>query len=510
MIINVSSSEIAIALTENKKLVELHKEKGNNKFTVGDIYVARVRKTIDGLNAAFVDVGYRRDAFLHYFDLGAQFNSQQKYLNESLNPNVSKRKLEDIILEKEINKLGKISDVLAKGQLVFAQIAKEPISSKGPRLSSEISVVGRNLVIIPFSNKISISQKISEKAERKRLKNLIQSIRPNNYGVIIRTAAKNKKVALLDDEMRTLVEKWETIFDNHKEIYPPKLIIGELSRPVALLRDVFNNSIINIHINNKKVYTQVKEYISKIAPDKTKIVKYYNGNLDIFEYFGIIKQIKGLFGKIVNIKSGAYLVIEQTEALHVIDVNSGNRAKKTSNQETNALEVNMLAAKEVARQLRMRDLGGIIVVDFIDMRQNENKKKIFDTLRSEMQKDRTKHSILPLSKFGIMQITRQRVRQETKIKTKETCPTCDGTGEVIPSILFIDEIENHLRYILNKYKNSVTIKVHPYIAGYLKNGFMSRRMQWFKKFKRYVQIKHVMTYSLLEYRFFNKKGKRLN
>ncbi len=506
LIIKVSSSELSIALTEDKRLVELHKEKSNQKFTVGDIYIAKVKKTMVGLNAAFVDVGYKRDAFLHYFDLGPQFRSQQKYLNQALGTNKQIQGLKKFPLEDDIDKHGKITEVLSGGQLILAQIAKEPISTKGPRLSSEISIAGRNLVIIPFSNKVSVSQKIKGSEEKMRLKNLIQSIKPNNYGVIIRTVAKNRRVALLDEELRELVAKWEDAFNKLKEISPPELLIGELNRPAALLRDVLNNSFNSIHVNNKKAYQQVKEYITKNVPDKQKIVKLYDGHTDIFENFGIIKQIKGLFGKTVNIKSGAYLIIENTEALHVVDVNSGNRAKKVDNQETNALEVNMLAAEEIARQLRLRDLGGIIIVDFIDMNFADNKRKIFDKMKSEMQKDRTKHSILPLSKFGIMQITRQRVRPATHIKTKETCPVCDGTGEITPSILFIDEIENHLRYIFENHKESIILNVHPYIAGYLKQGFISRRIKWFLKYKRYVKIRPAITYSFLEYHLYNKVG----
>ncbi len=509
LIISVSNRDISIAYTEEKKLVEIHKEKSNNKFTVGDIFLAKVKKVMNGLNAAFVDVGYKKDAFLHYFDLGPQFKSQEKFLNLVLNSKESFPKLQNFKPLPDINKRGKISDVLKGGQTVLVQIAKEPISTKGPRLSSEISIAGRNLVLIPFSNTVSVSKKIVSEEERKRLKRLIQSIKPDNFGVIVRTVAKNRRVAVLDEELRTLIAKWESMLLNLKSINPPAVAMGEMNKPAALLRDIMNNSFTNIYVDNESVYQQIKSYISEIAPDKEKIVKFYDKRTPAFDYFGISKQIKALFGKTVNMENGAYLIIEETEALTVIDVNSGNRSKRAADQETNALEVNMLSVKEIARQLRLRDIGGIIVVDFIDMHSNENKTKVYQYMKEQMDKDRTKHSILPLSKFGLMQITRQRVRPATDIETKETCPVCDGTGEITPSILFIDEVENHLKYMTEKYKGKILLYVHPYIEGYLKRGFPSRLLKWKLRYKRRIKVISAVTYTFLEYHFYDKDGEEL-
>ena len=507
--INVSTRDISIAYTEDKKLVELHKEKSSNKFTVGDIYLAKVKKVMNGLNAAFVDVGYKRDAFLHYFDLGPQFDSQQKFINSALNSKNQVPKLQDFKLQKDINKYGKISEVLKGGQIILVQIAKEPISTKGPRLSAEISIAGRNLVLIPFSNTVSISKKIVADEERKRLKRLIQSIKPENFGVIVRTVAKNRRVAVLDEELRELVKKWENTIGKLNELESPAVAMGELNKPVALLRDILNQSFTSIYVDNETAYTQLKNYISEIIPEKEKIVKFYDKRTPIFDHFGISKQIKASFGKTVTIQSGAYLIIEGTEALTVIDVNSGNRSKKAADQETNAIEVNMLSAEEIARQLRLRDIGGIIVVDFIDMHSGENKHKLFQYMKEAMKSDRTKHSILPLSKFGLMQITRQRVRPATDIETKETCPTCEGTGEITPSILFIDEVENHLQYMISKYKGRIELHLHPYIVGYLKQGFYSKYRKWMFKYKRKIKLVPVVTYSFLEYHFYNKAGDEL-
>ncbi|HKL07986.1 MAG TPA: Rne/Rng family ribonuclease [Bacteroidales bacterium] len=507
LVIDVTPSEIATALLENKQLVELNKEKRNLQFAVGDIYLAKVKRIMPGLNAAFVDVGYDKDAFLHYLDLGPQFQTLQKFVKSSLAKKGRAPSLPKIRIEKDIDKNGKISDVLKAGQLVLVQIAKEPISTKGPRLSSEISIAGRNLVLIPFSDKVSVSQKITSPDEKKRLKKLLESIKPKNYGVIVRTVAEGKKVALLDAELKSLVRKWELAFDKLSPGNVPKLVISELNRTSAMLRDVLNGSFNHIYVNEDTVYRELKDYINTIAPEKEKIVKHFDGNSPIFDQYGVDKQIKALFGKTVSFKNGAYLIIEHTEALHVIDVNSGNRSKLGEDQESNALEVNLAAADEIARQLRLRDMGGIIVVDFIDMHNAENKQKVFDKMKDAMADDRTKHNILPLSKFGLMQITRQRVRPELNIQTMEKCPTCKGSGEISPSILFVDDIENHLSFLINEanYKK-LTLKVHPYIYGYIKNGLISTQLKWFFKFKKRIRVQANSSYHFFEFHFFDKNG----
>jgi ribonuclease G len=511
LVIDFTSKEIVIALLENKQLVELNREKRNPKFAVGDIYVGRVKRIIPGLNAAFVDVGYSRDAFLHYLDLGPQFRSLDKFFKSSFSKKNRAPTLQRMKLEPDINKNGKISDVLSSGQHIIVQIAKEPISTKGPRLTSEISIAGRNLVLMPFSDKVSISQKIESADERKRLKRLINSIKPKNYGVIIRTVAEGKKVALLDQELRSLVKKWEAAFAQINQATFPKLILSELDRTSALLRDLLNVSFSNIYVNEPSFYHELREYINTIAPEKKGIVKLYEGPNLIFDQFGISKQIKALFGRTVSFRNGAYLIIEHTEALHAIDVNSGNRSKLGQDQETNALKVNMAAAPEIARQLRLRDMGGIIVVDFIDMNNNENKQKLYETMKEEMKADRTKHNILPLTKFGLMQITRQRVRPEMNIQTTEKCPTCQGKGEIRPAILLVDGIENYLKFLVHDlgYRRLI-LKAHPFIAGYLKSGFPSVKWKWQIKYKILLKIKASETYDFLHYNFFSSKNEEIS
>lgn len=511
LVIDANANEINIALLENKKLVELNKEKSNPKFSVGDIYLGKVKKIMPGLNAAFIDVGYEKDAFLHYLDLGPQFRSLQKFLGSATNRKGKILSMQKFKRENDIDKGGKITQVLAPGQLVLIQIAKEPISTKGPRLTSEIAIAGRNMVLIPFSDKVSVSQKIESNDEKKRLKTLVQSIKPKNYGVIIRTAAEGKMVKILDEELRNLAKKWESAFEKLKGVTPPRIVISELNRTAVILRDVLNVSFNNIHVNDEALQQEIKEYISTIAPEKQKIVNLFKGNTPIFEKFGVLKQIKASFGKTVSFKSGAYLIIEHTEALHVIDVNSGNRAKNVDNQESTALEVNLSACDEIARQLRLRDMGGIIVVDFIDMQQQENKVKVFERMKSVMENDRTKHSILPLSKFGLMQITRQRVRPEMHINTRETCPTCEGTGEISPSILIVEKIEHHISEIAKskKYKN-LTLRLHPFIAAYINKGlFLNIRRKWSGKYGMRIRISPISSYDFLEFHAYDTNGEEI-
>jgi ribonuclease G len=504
LIIDVTPSEIVIALQENKRLVELSRERSGAKFTVGDIYLGKVKKIMPSLNAAFIDVGYEKDAFLHYLDMGPQFATLNKFLRIASSKKNKVSSISRIQSEPDINKEGKVSEILKVGQKILVQVSKEPISTKGPRLTSEISIAGRNLVLMPFSDKVSVSQKIKTNEEKSRLKRLVQSIKPRKYGVIVRTVAEGKKVAELDKELRRLVDKWETIFHKLNRIYAPSLVISEMDRTTALLRDIYHPEFNSIIVNDHSVCEELSDYIGSIQADKKKIVKYYKGRQPIFEHYGIEKQIKASFGKTVSYKDGAYLIVEHTEAFHVIDVNSGNRAKAGFDQETNALDVNLAACDEVARQLRLRDMGGIIVIDFIDMHVAANRQKVFEHMKEVMAVDRTKHNILPLSKFCLMQITRQRVRPEENIKTAESCPTCNGSGEIVPSVLFADELDGKVKYVLKDLnKKKLLLKVHPYVSAYLTKGFKSFKNKWFFKYFKSVKIEANNSYSFLEYHFFD-------
>ncbi|MFK7785697.1 MAG: ribonuclease E/G [Crocinitomicaceae bacterium] len=509
LIVDARRNGIWLALLDDGKLIELHEEQGNAEFAVGDIYLGRVRKIVPSLNAAFVDVGYEKDAFLHYLDLGPQFNSLNKFSRDTLR---NKQNVADLLYfksEKDIPKDGKINDVVSSSAPILVQVAKEPISSKGPRLCAEITLAGRYLVLVPFSNKVSISQKIKDSEERKRLKEVVMGIKPKNFGVIIRTVAKGKKIELVDQDLRNLIEKWKVMHDNLKNAKPPTRVLGEMDKTSTILRDLLNADFTNIHVNDPALASSITEYVSGIAPGREKMVKHYDGKNAIFERFGVNKQIKALFGKKVPLPSGGYLIIEHTEAMHVIDVNSGNR-KGASGQESNALSTNMEAAKEIARVLQLRDMGGIICIDFIDMHDRANNKDLFNTLKSAMSNDRAKHNIIPPSKFGVVEITRQRVRPETDITTSEKCPTCNGTGDVQASILFAEEIENNLDYILGTKKLSgVTLNVHPYLEAYFKNGFISKQVKWLFKYKKWIPVRGNSANHLLQYSFVNNKKEEI-
>ena len=504
LVVDVQPKEVSIALLDDKRLVELQKEARNISFSVGDIYLGRVKKLMPGLNAAFVDVGYEKDAFLHYLDLGSQFNSCEKFIKQSLSDRKRVLSISKFNMLPEIDKEGTVSETLKVGQEILVQISKEPISSKGPRLTAEISFAGRFLVLLPFSDKVSISQKIKSNEEKVRLKQLIQSIKPKNFGVIVRTVAENKRVAELDNELKTLVKCWEDCLVKLQKAKTPSLIFEETGRTVGVLRDIFSPSFENIYVNDEDAYQQIYNYVSLIAPERKDIVKLYKGNLPIFDNFAITKQIKSSFGKTVSFKNGAYLIIEHTEALHVIDVNSGNRSKSTAGQESNALDVNLAAAEEIARQLRLRDMGGIIVIDYIDMMEPDNRQKLYDRMKELMAQDRARHNILPLSKFGLMQITRQRVRPALDINTSEDCPTCYGKGTIRPSILFTDRLEDKISYLVHKLKvKKFSLHVHPFIAAFINKGFFSLKWQWRCKYAFRFKLIPNQSLAFLEYKFYD-------
>lgn len=511
LIIRTNDSDIDFALLKEGRLISLNKESAKSKIAVGDIFLAKAGKVLTGLNASFINVGCKKDGFLHYHDLGAQLKSLKKFVNGVVNGNKD-YSLKNFKPEKDIDKNGSISEVIKTGEHVLVQTVKEPISTKGPRMSSEISLAGRYLVLIPFSDKVSVSQKIDSNQEKKRLKRLVTSIKPKGFGVIIRTVAQNQKVAELDKDLQNLVERWMLMCKKIKKAQAQGSsyvkVLTELDRASSILRDIFDDSFSSIVINDETLFLEIKEYLQKIAPDKEKIVTLYKSRVPIFEKFGIERQIKTAFGRTVSMSKGAYLVIEHTEALHVIDVNSGNRSNKATSQADTALEVNLIAASEIARQLQLRDMGGIIVVDFIDMHSNVHKQKLYEHLRNEMTYDRTKHKILPPTKFGLVQITRQRVRQEVIIKTQEPNPSLQH--EVEAPIVLIEKLQTELNKIITTQKTKkISLHIHPFIAAYLKQGFPSIRQKWLLDHKKWISIVPRDAYQYLEYKFKNDEGEEL-
>ena len=511
LVVDVQPKEVSIALLNDKRLVELQKEPCNITFALGDIYLGKVKKLMPGLNAAFIDIGYDKDAFLHYQDLGPFFTTSAKFTKQSLSDRKHTLSLPKYKLQKELEKEGAISDLLSVGQEILVQITKEPISTKGPRLTAELSFAGRFLVLIPFADKVSVSQKTKSNEEKNRLRQLIHSIKPQNFGVIVRTVAEGKRVAELDNEMKTLVKRWEDSLAKLQKAKAPSLIYEETGRAVGLLRDIFNPSFENIYVNDPETFQHIHDYVNIIAPECKDIVKLYTDDIPIFDHFAITKQIKSSFGKTISFRNGAYLIIEHTEALHVIDVNSGNRSKPNSDQENTAFEVNMAAAEEIARQLRLRDMGGIIVIDYIDMDNADNRQKLYDRMKELMESDRARHNILPLSKFGLMQITRHRVRPALDIMTDEDCPVCNGKGKIPPSILFTDRLEAKIAFLVKKFKvKKFALHVHPYIAAYITQGFFSLLWRWKNKYTRGVKLIPNQSLALLEYKIYDSEGQEID
>ncbi|WP_445735704.1 Rne/Rng family ribonuclease [Mariniflexile sp.] len=510
LIIRSSSEHVDFALLKDGKLIELQKDEDSNNFSVGDVFIAKIRKAVPGLNAAFVNVGYEKDAFLHYQDLGPKLPSLLKFTKSVSTGKLKDFSLKNFPFEKDIDKDGKIIDALKSNQSLLVQIVKEPISTKGPRISSELSIAGRYIVLVPFSSRISISQKIEDKDEKDRLKRLVKSITPPGFGIIVRTVAQGKKVAELDRDLQNLLSRWTAMCKKLHRAHHPSKVLGEMNKASSILRDIFNDSFTSIHVDDEALYVQIKDYVQEIAPNKESIVKLYQSNVPIFEKFGIERQIKTSFGKTVSMSKGAYLIIEHTEALHVIDVNSGNRSNKANNQEDTALEVNLIAAAEMARQLRLRDMGGIIVADFIDMKSADHRQKLFNHLRDEMSDDRAKHKILPPSKFGLIQITRQRVRPEMNIKTQEENPDEVMNGsEVEAPIGIVPKITHDLEQLFKKDYKKLTLNTHPFIAAFLTKGFPSTRSKWFFEHKKWVKVLPRDAYTYLEYHFFDKDGKQI-
>ncbi|MBQ9585949.1 MAG: Rne/Rng family ribonuclease [Muribaculaceae bacterium] len=512
LIVDVKPTSISTALLEDGRLMSLQKESRDASYALGNLYFAKVKKLMPGLNAAFVNVGYGKEAFLHYLDLGSQFGSYSSFIKQ-VRESGGKRQinLSKMKLQPDIDKHGSVTDVLEAGQELIVQIAKEPISTKGPRLTTEITFTGRFLVLIPFNNKILVSQKIKDRAEKMRLRRLVESIKPKNFGIIVRTSAENKRAAELNSELKVLLKCWEESVSKINYSETPSLIYEEESRAVSLIRDIFNPDFESIHVNNAEIFEQIHNYVSLIAPDRGDIVKIYSDDQPIFDKFNVTRQMKSSFGKTVSFRSGAYIIIESTEALHVIDVNSGNRSRKTTDQESNALDVNLLAADEIARQLRLRDMGGIIVIDFIDMAKSEHRQALYDHMREVMQKDRARHNILPLSKFGLMQITRQRVRPALDIVTSETCPSCGGKGEVMPSLLFTDRLKDKLDYLVNDLGvKGFIMYVHPFVDAYLKKGLFSIYMKWRREFGRVFKIMPDQDLAYLQYRVIDKQKQEID
>ncbi|MFK7970081.1 MAG: Rne/Rng family ribonuclease [Bacteroidia bacterium] len=513
LVVSRTEDGLRIAVLRDKRILELHHEKLVDAFSVGDVILGKVKKVVQGLNAAFVDVGHPRDGFLHYTDLGPQILSMRKYLRaaRAARGNTSHKYLENIQAVDDIDKNGSMKDVLKTNQEILVQVVKEPISTKGPRLSSEVSLPGQYVVLVPFSPAVSVSKKIRSSEERRRLKVLAESICPKNFGVIVRTAAEGQDAASLSMDIQNILDKWKAMTTALANARPRAKVLSEQNRATSILRDTLSMGFDNIHVDDEATYDGIKEYLQSTQPEYLKMLKRHKSKVPMFQHLGLEKQIKAAFGKIVSLPNGAYLVIESTEAMNVIDVNSGSKNLNNDSLEETALHTNMLAAEELARQLRLRDMGGIIVVDFIDMRKAENRRKLNDFIRSEMKSDRARHTILPVSRFGLVQITRQRVRPLLDITTSEVCPTCSGSGKIQASILIADQIKDKVDFIMRQnQEKKMHVVVNPFVAAYLTKGlFKSPQWKWFFDYKKWIKVLPDTSMPFTEVKYYNARDEEI-
>ncbi len=507
IIINSSSNQTRVAITEDGNLADFFVDYPENRRMVGDIYLGRVARVLPGIRAAFIDIGMKHDGFLHFSDIG----DRTKQFQDMLGDEDSDVDLSDDDESKPNRANGNgasapppepVITKLRKGEEILVQITKEPVSNKGVRVTSSVSLPGRFCVLLPFDNKIGISKKISDYKERRRLRNIARGILPPNYGLIIRTVAKDQTEDAVKDDLTNLVKTWKTIEATAKSEEPPSIVHQDMSTTDSVIRDLLTPDVSKVFVDSKKLYKQIKNYVQLVQPGLLEKIDLYKSSSSIFDEFKIEEQIKTLMGRKVPLPSGGYLIIEHTEAMVVIDVNSGRYAK-SKEQELNSLKTDLEASREIARQLRLRDIGGIIVIDFIDLEEDKNRKKVYDELKKEFRRDRSKVSVLPMSDFGLVQITRQRIRQNINQAMKDVCPVCAGTGLMTKESHLVYDIEDWLkRFRRFSREFSLIIKCHPSDATRLQD----------KKFTR-IQLKYLVRLRIEEdpsiamgkFKFFSKK-----
>jgi ribonuclease G len=500
IIIHSSGNQTRIALIENGELAQLFIESEENQRTVGNIYVARVHKVMSGIRAAFIDMGTPKDAFLHFSDAGDHLDEYVAMLNgPKAIPDHAKKEVANKDKLSNVQKQLLAGKVLKSGQKLLVQIVKEPIGSKGPRVSTDITVAGRFLVLIPMGDYIAVSKKINNYKERRRLKNVLNRMLPDGFGVIVRTVAQGHDEQAIEDDLRNVLRKWEKLVDKIERAKPPTLLYKDLDMTESLIRDLFAKNYDRVLIDDPKMYRQIKSYVSQIAPQMVPNVELYKRKEHIFDFMKISEDVNSIFSPRVRMKMGGYLIFEQTEAMYVVDVNSGPYAAK-QRQEDNSLKTNLEAAREIAKQLRLRDIGGIIVVDFIDLKDDKNRKKIYDELKKEFRKDPAKTNIIGMSDFGLVQITRQRIRPSVVNSVSKVCPMCGGSGSVVSQDTIVTDIESWV----NKFKHNtnyraIDLYVNPYLKSYLTKGLFSKHWKWMSKYHIKISVIGDETISLNEF-----------
>lgn len=526
--VNTLSGSAQIALLEDGNLVEVRTQQSGSLFAVGNIYLGQVRKVKENINAAFVDIGAKKQGFLPLKDLGQHYPFMVQQVKQVLKEGAKGKSIDAASLvaqftwngpasaEEAASLPGKhdpIAEHVKVGQFVLIKIEREPYSNKGPTLTGQLSIAGHFMVLLPFSEKVHVSSRIEDKEEAKRLQRLVQSILPKGVGVIIRTAAQGKKASVLHAELTSLLESWQScLLQLSHSSMTPQLLLSELNSSVALLRDNLDDSYSNIWVNSRQMYEELRKYLISIAPENAEKVKYYNSQrVPIFDHFDVTKQMKRLLGKTVMFHKGSYLIIQHPEAFHVIDVNSGSGAKHASTPEATAFEVNLAACDEIVRQLRLRDMGGIIVIDFIDMSKGEHRRKIYERMQELMQNDKVTHKVLPITDFGLMQITRQRQRPEQRMDTMESCLCCGGTGKVESTLMLEDEITNKIIDLCLRHKGAkYDIRVHPFVEAYFNRGILSKARKLNLQYGGRFRFVADSSYPLMSYHVFDREGNEID
>ncbi len=534
---NVAANQNRIAITEDGRLAELYVEAPEKERMVGDIYLGKVARVMPGIKAAFIDIGLKQDAFLHFSDIGSSFEEYSELIGEE--PEIDEGEEgeegeEEPVLAETLtgpgttaapaatgteapprrqgrehrgrrDKLEHPEKYLQRGQEIIVQVTKEAMGKKGVRVTSEVSLPGRFLVLMPFDGKVGVSKRITNFREKRRLRNLVRGILPDGFGVIIRTVAEGKDEQSLKNDLDQLINTWREIEKAVKTEEPPALLYKDLATTPSVIRDLFTDDVSRVVVDSKKVYREIRAYVKWTQPSLLDKIELHRGREPIFDVYGIEKEISTAFSRKVWLKSGGYIVIDHTEAMVVIDVNSGRYAAKKE-QELNSLRTNLEAAREIVRQIRLRDLGGIIVIDFIDLEDERNKKKVYDELRREFRKDRAKVTVLPMTEFGLVQITRQRIRQSVLHAFSEPCPTCAGSGLVPSKSTILSHIERWIRRFKSETKEfRLILRVHPSIAAYLTEGKLSRLRKMMLKFFVLIKLEEDPSLAVDDFRFVSRR-----
>jgi len=527
IIINAGANETRIAITEDGRLAEMFVETANKEKMVGDIYLGKVAKVMPGIKAAFIDLGLGQDGFLHFSDIGSRFEEYSAMIadetgeedeeieesgdeNEEPSPQDPQAQNGRPVQERaRPRQNGRPPQAqLQKGQEIVVQITKEPVGKKGVRVTSEVSLAGRFLVLLPFDDKIGISKKISSFREKRRLRKMAQGILPEGFGVIIRTVAEGRDDESLKNDLEGLIKTWREIEQTVKTEEAPSLLYKDMATTSSVIRDLFSREVTRVTVDDKKLYKEITSYIRYTQPSLLEKIEHHRDRVPLFDKYGIEKELETSLSRKVWLKSGGYIIIEPTEAMVVIDVNSGRYAAKKE-QEQNSLRTDLEAAREVARQLRLRDIGGIIVVDFIDLEDERNKRKVNEELRKEFRKDRAKITVLPMTEFGLVQITRQRVRQNILHSFTETCPSCGGTGLVRSKTTTLNQLDRWLkRFRAESGERRIALKVNPELEDSLTLGIPSRLLKMMLRHRLIIRLEADSSIPMGEFRIFSTKQQR--